>query len=67
MTNWNNQEPLVPRDPLFFFFSIRVLLVLAPSRKPTKHEKVMAMLELSKQFRGFQVGVMARGKNQNME
>jgi hypothetical protein len=52
-----------------FFFSIRVLLVLAPSRKPTKHEKViLAMLEeLSKQFRGFQVGVMARGKNQNME
>ena len=35
--------------------SIGVLLVLAPSPKPTKHEKVMAMLEeLSKQFEGFQ-------------
>ena len=38
----------------FLFCSIRVLLVLAPSQKPTKHEKVMTTLELSRQFEGFQ-------------
>ena len=39
----------------FLFCSIRVLLVLAPSQKPTKHEKVMTTLEeLSRQFEVFQ-------------
>ena len=50
-----NQDPSVPRDQKKIVCSIGVLLVLAPSPKPTKHEKVMAMLEeLSKQFEGFQ-------------
>ena len=50
-----NQDPSVPRDPKKIVCSIGVLLVLAPSPKPTKHEKVMATLEeLSKQFEGFQ-------------